>query len=202
MERQGMSKEAIDNTVPKIWEGTSDGDLKVVREYTVEYRKQVEGDIADASVDYINRMSKEDEPFFLYVGWSHAHYPNYVPEEFEGKASHPYGDAIMELDYRTGEVLDAIEKAGIEDNTIVIWISDNANGNTEYILQVGEDALEKEGADDGRRTFSTQRNTNKQLGPKVKGDGVATSKYALHLGEGRSQIIVTNKWDRLPDCHD
>ena len=135
MERQGMSNEAIEKTVPRIWEGTSDSELKMVREYTVEYRKQVEGDIANASVDYINRMSKEDEPFFLYVGWSHAHYPNYVPEEFEGKASHPYGDAIMELDYRTGQVLDAIEKAGIEDNTIVIWISDNANGNSQTMPQ-------------------------------------------------------------------
>ena len=33
----------------------------------------------------------------------------------------------MELDYRTGEVLDAIKSAGVEDNTIVIWLSDNGS---------------------------------------------------------------------------
>ena len=32
----------------------------------------------------------------------------------------------MELDYRTGQILDAVKAAGIEDNTIVIWLSDNA----------------------------------------------------------------------------
>ena len=41
-----------------------------------------------------------------------------------------YGDAIMELDYRTGQVLDAIKAAGVEDNTIVIWLSDNAAAPT------------------------------------------------------------------------
>ena len=65
------------------------------------------------------------------MGWFYLTpivYPrSLVPPEFEGRSSiGPYGDAIMELDYRTGEVLDAISAAGIEDNTIVIWISDNA----------------------------------------------------------------------------
>jgi arylsulfatase len=43
----------------------------------------------------------------------------------------PYGDAVMELDYRTGQVLDAIKAAGIEDNTIVVWLSDNGATPTE-----------------------------------------------------------------------
>ena len=42
----------------------------------------------------------------------------------------PYGDAVMELDYRTGQVLDAIKAAGIDDNTIVIWLSDNGSTPT------------------------------------------------------------------------
>ena len=36
----------------------------------------------------------------------------------------------MELDYRTGQVLDAIKAAGVEDNTIVIWLSDNGAAPT------------------------------------------------------------------------
>jgi arylsulfatase A-like enzyme len=100
--------------------------LKAVREYTTEYRKQVEGDITKASVDYIKERAKNDEPFFHYVGFTHTHYPVLTAPQFEGKSpAGPYGDAIMELDYRTGEILDAIKKAGIEDNTIVIWLSDD-----------------------------------------------------------------------------
>jgi arylsulfatase len=92
----------------------------------VEYRKQVEADIAKASIDFINELSKEKEPFFLYVGFTNSHYTCVSAPEFTGKSpAGPYGDAIMELDYRTGEILDAIKAAGIEDNTIVIWVSDD-----------------------------------------------------------------------------
>ena len=126
MARAGIPESEIKQVVPKIMESDADGSLREVREYTVEYRHQVEGDIAKASVDYITHHAKGEKPFFLYIGWTHTHYPNVTPPEFTGKSSHPYGDAIMELDYRTGQVLDAIKEAGIEDNTIVIWLSDNS----------------------------------------------------------------------------
>ncbi len=77
--------------------------------------------------EFIQRQARADQPFFILIGWTHSHYPSVVPPEFEGRSSiGPYGDAIMELDHRTGQVLDAIAAAGIDDNTIVIWISDNA----------------------------------------------------------------------------
>ncbi len=126
MERAGLPAAIVDRTARKIWEGDSKNGLKPVREYTVEYRKQVEGDIAKASIEFIKKLSKKDQPFFLYVGFTNSHYPCVTAPEFEGKSpAGAYGDAIMELDYRTGEVLDAIKAAGIEDNTIVIWASDD-----------------------------------------------------------------------------
>jgi len=126
MERAGFPEAVIAGAAPKIMEGDAKNGLKVVREYTVEYRKQVEGDITKASIDFINELSKEKEPFFLYVGFTNSHYPNVSAPEFTGKSpAGPYGDLIMELDYRTGEILDAIKAAGIEDNTIVIWVSDD-----------------------------------------------------------------------------
>jgi arylsulfatase len=126
MERAGLPAAVIDAAAPQIWEGDSKSGLKPVREYTVAYRKQVEGDIAAASVDFIGKLANKSQPFFLYVGFTHSHYPSVTAPEFQGKSpAGPYGDAIMELDFRTGEVLDAIKAAGIEDNTIVIWISDD-----------------------------------------------------------------------------
>jgi arylsulfatase len=91
----------------------------------------VEGDIARASVEFIERQARAKQPFFLYVGFTHTHYPTLPAPEFTGKSRiGAYGDAIMELDYRTGQVLDAIKAAGVEDNTIVIWLSDNAAAPT------------------------------------------------------------------------
>ncbi|MGI9538100.1 MAG: sulfatase-like hydrolase/transferase, partial [Desulfocapsaceae bacterium] len=122
----GFPETAISAAAPRIWEGDAQNGLKPVREYTVEYRKQVEGDIAKASIDFINKLSGKEQPFFLYVGFTNSHYPSVTAPEFENKSpAGRYGDAIMELDYRTGEILDAINAAGIENNTIVIWVSDD-----------------------------------------------------------------------------
>lgn len=97
-----------------------------VRLYDREYRRQIESDIADAAVGYINEQAKQDKPFFLMVGWTRPHFPNDAADEFvNSSGAGPYGDSVVELDARTGQVLDAIDAAGIKDNTIVIWLSDN-----------------------------------------------------------------------------
>jgi arylsulfatase len=132
MQRTGLPEAMIAAAEPGIFESDANGNLKRVRPYTLEYRHQVEGDIAKASVEFIERQAKAKTPFFLYVGFTHTHYPSLVPPEFVGKSRiGPYGDAVMELDYRTGQVLDAIKAAGIEDNTIVVWLSDNGATPTE-----------------------------------------------------------------------
>ena len=131
MQRAGMPEAAIAATEAYVWESEANGNVKKVRPYTVENRGQIEGDIARASVDFIERQARAKQPFFLYVGFTYTHYPIRTAREFAGKSRiGPYGDAIMELDYRTGQVLDAIKAAGVEDNTIVLWLSDNAAAPT------------------------------------------------------------------------
>ncbi|MHC4255465.1 MAG: arylsulfatase [Planctomycetota bacterium] len=127
-----------------IVEAKGPGEPKRIRPYDVEYRKQIEEDIAKASVAYIKQQAAAKKPFFLFVGWTRPHFPNDVGPKFAGKSGvGKYGDSVLELDYRTGEVLDGIKEAGIEDNTIVIWISDNGptatgGGNDElYFGDVG-----------------------------------------------------------------
>lgn len=132
MERSGMPAAVVDATEPWIWDSDANGVMKKTRPYNLEYRAKVESDIANYAVDYIQRKSKGDRPFFLYVGFTNTHYPIRTAPEFVGKSRiGPYGDAIMELDFRTGQVLDAIKAAGVEDNTIVIWISDNGAAPTQ-----------------------------------------------------------------------
>ncbi len=137
MERSGMDDAFVEQVVPRIFESDAEGNLTPVREYTVEYRHQVEGDIAAASVEFIGRQAKAKTPFFMMIGWTHSHYPSVTAPEFAGKSRiGPYGDAILELDHSTGRVLAALEKAGVDDNTIVIWLSDNGatpiSGPPEY----------------------------------------------------------------------
>ncbi|WP_300455593.1 sulfatase-like hydrolase/transferase [Desulfobacula sp.] len=126
MERLGFSEETIQKKAPGIWDGTTKDGLKRVREYDVEYKHIVEDDIAKASVKIINTHAATKEPFFLLVGLTQTHYPNVTSPEFSGKSENgPYADALLQHDHAVGEILDAIQKSGIEDNTIVIYISDN-----------------------------------------------------------------------------
>lgn len=76
------------------------------------------------SVDFINRNS--DNPLFLYVPHPMPHVPLFVSEKFEGASGTGiYGDVMMELDWSVGEIMNALEKNGIKENTIVIFTSDN-----------------------------------------------------------------------------
>jgi hypothetical protein len=94
-----LPETVIAATEPWIWEGDARRGLEKARPYTLEYRSSIEGDVAAASVDFIRRQAREQQPFFLYVGWTHTHYPTLPAPEFVGKSRiGAYGDAIMELD--------------------------------------------------------------------------------------------------------
>ncbi len=78
----------------------------------------------EEAVSFIKEHS--DEPFFLYLPHTMPHVPLYVSEEFEGLSEGGlYGDVIEEMDWSTGVILDAIQEAGIDENTLVIFTSDN-----------------------------------------------------------------------------
>lgn len=66
------------------------------------------------------------EPFFLYVGTNDIHVPRYPHERFRGKSGMGYrGDAILQFDWTVGEIMAALEKAGIAENTLIVLSSDN-----------------------------------------------------------------------------
>jgi arylsulfatase len=111
---------------PMIHEGLGGQDLTAVKPFNEETRRTIDVEIATKSTDFIKRQAGKDKPFFLYIPWTRPHYPNLPSEEFAGKSRiGDYGDSVMELDHNTGKVLDALKEAGIEDDTIVIWLSDN-----------------------------------------------------------------------------
>jgi arylsulfatase A len=76
------------------------------------------------AVDFIGR--NKDNPFLLYVPHSMPHVPLFRSPEFAGKSKHGvHGDVITELDWSVGQILGALDKAGVADNTLVIMTSDN-----------------------------------------------------------------------------
>jgi arylsulfatase A-like enzyme/acetyl esterase/lipase len=81
----------------------------------------------DEAIDFIEE--KKDGPFFLYLPHTMLHNPLGVSDEFKGSSDWgEYGDAIQELDHNIGRIMDSLERLGIDDNTIVIYASDNGRG--------------------------------------------------------------------------
>ncbi len=78
----------------------------------------------ERAVSFIERH--KDRPFFLYVAHTMPHVPLFVSERFKGKSEQGlYGDVIMEIDWSVGQILEALKKQGLDDNTLVIFTSDN-----------------------------------------------------------------------------
>ncbi len=120
---------------PYIFEGRTGEKLKKVKVYNNEMRPFVDETIAQKSVKYINDHAKSKRPFFLYIPWSLVHHPSLPHPDFAGKSgSGRFADAMMEHDYRVGQVVKAIDEAGIADNTIVIYASDNGPDRAEFPL--------------------------------------------------------------------
>ena len=91
---------------------------------TLTDQSQLTTQLTNRAVDFINR--KKDDPFFLYVAHPQPHVPLYVSEKFKGKSANGlYGDVIMELDWSVGQILQALKENGLEENTLVIFTSDN-----------------------------------------------------------------------------
>jgi len=65
-------------------------------------------------------------PFFVYVPHSMPHVPLHVSDRFKGKSKQGlYGDVIMEIDWSVGQILSTLKRLGIDENTLVVYSSDN-----------------------------------------------------------------------------
>lgn len=89
-----------------------------------EDQEQLTTQYTERAVKFIER--NKDRPFFFYLAHSMPHVPLHVSRKFKGKSKQGlYGDVIMEIDWSVGEVLKALNKNGLEENTLVIFTSDN-----------------------------------------------------------------------------
>jgi arylsulfatase A-like enzyme len=125
--------------VPMIWEGKKGHASTAVMPLDMKVRPIVDGQyIIPKTIEYIKRNAAAKKPFFVYVGYSEMHPPMAANPDFAGKSTQRGGlwaDLIGEMDYRVGQILDAVKEAGVDDNTIVILCSDNAGGG--FVQSVG-----------------------------------------------------------------
>jgi arylsulfatase len=120
--------------VPKIWDGVAGSPVTPVADFDLKTRPILDAEIATRTAAFVKRNAEASTPFFAYVGFTQMHPPLIHHPDFTGRSGGGvYCDTLAELDYRTGQVLDAIDQAGIAEDTIVVWSSDNPAGRAPYM---------------------------------------------------------------------
>lgn len=113
---------------------------------SLEDQEQLTTLYTERAIQFIEK--NKDKPFFTYIPHSMPHVPLAVSQKFSGKSKQGiYGDVIMEIDWSVGQVVKALERNGLADNTLIIFTSDNGPW-----LNFGEHAGSAGGLREGKQS--------------------------------------------------
>ena len=113
-------------TKPMIAEAFKGEIPRDVKPYDLQSRREIDAELNKRAISFMERNVKEKKPFFCFVPYTQPHLPTLPHPDFDGKTGNGhYADVLAEIDYRAGQILDAIDKLKIRDDTVVIWLSDN-----------------------------------------------------------------------------
>lgn len=111
---------------PYIWESKAGERAKQVKVFDLDTRRTIDREAAQRTITFMERNVRERKPFFVYYPMTQIHFPTLAHPEFAGHTgAGDIGDAMADVDYNVGLVLDAIKRLGIDRNTIVFWCPDN-----------------------------------------------------------------------------
>ncbi len=101
-----------------------EGEKVVIPKITHADQNQLTTWYTEHAVKFIEK--NKDHPFLLYLAHNMPHVPLHVSDKFRGKSGRGlYGDVIEEIDWSVGQVLAALKRNGLDENTWVIFTSDN-----------------------------------------------------------------------------
>lgn len=113
---------------PWISQQKGNGPLQRVKPFTMEVRAEIDNELTEKSIAFMKEEHAKGKPFFLYLPFSMGHSPNLSSKQFAGKSRiGQYGDKLMEGDYHVGQIMDALKEMNIENNTILVFASDNGS---------------------------------------------------------------------------
>ncbi len=108
-----------------------------------------------SATDFMKRKTKEGEPWFCYVNTTRMHVWTHLKPSSKGKTGLGiYPDGMVELDGYVGELLETLEELGVEDNTIVVFTTDNGAEKLSW-------------PDGGQTPFRGEKDTNFEGGWRV-----------------------------------
>jgi arylsulfatase A-like enzyme len=104
---------------------------KEVKAYDIQARREIDAELVRRTIDFMTRSKNANKPFFALVSLTQPHLPTLPHPDFDGKTGNGnYADVLVEIDHRTGQLMDAVDQLGIRDNIIFIFTSDNGPERT------------------------------------------------------------------------
>lgn len=115
----------------------------------------IDEEITKATLDYLDKAAKSDKPFFVWWNSTRMHINTHLKEESEGKTGLGiYPDGMVEHDAMVGQLLDKLKELGLDQNTIVMYSTDNGAEVASW-------------PDGGTTPFRGEKNTNWEGGYRV-----------------------------------
>ena len=122
---------------------------------TTKRMETIDEEVTKASLDYLEKAKKADKPFFLWWNSTRMHVFTHLKKESQGKTGlGTYPDGMVEHDAMVGQLLDKLKELGLDENTIVMYSTDN-----------GAEAFTW--PDGGTTPFRGEKNTNWEGGYRV-----------------------------------
>lgn len=98
-----------------------------------EVQRNLDQDVLEQSKKFIRKSVEDDKPFFVWHNTTRMHYRTNLNDEYQGKSGYGiYADGMMELDDDVGELLDLLEELGVDENTIVMFSTDNGAASNSW----------------------------------------------------------------------
>jgi arylsulfatase len=121
--REGVHPQAKFEPVMEATRGETPRELEI---YDSARRLTIDRDITDRAIDFIERKSEESGPFFAFIPYTQTHLPVEPHPDFKGSTGNGHwADVLTQLDSYVGELLDAVDRAGVAEDTIFIFTADN-----------------------------------------------------------------------------
>lgn len=112
--------------LPYVMAGRKGGAAEALHVYDLEARRRIDGELTACAIDFMSRQAKAGTPFFCYVPLTQLHYPTLPHRDFAGRTgAGDFADSMAEMDFRVGQMLDAVAALGIAGDTLVLFGSDN-----------------------------------------------------------------------------
>jgi arylsulfatase len=120
-------REYLKKATKGILEGEAGGTVREVSTVTEENIAELDMMMTANVLKQLDQYAAGKDPFFMCVNFAKNHQPNLPSKQFAGKSpvGSDYGDAVMEMDYNVGRIMDKLREKGIDKNTIVIYTVDN-----------------------------------------------------------------------------